>query len=156
MLTPKILQVTYYRGEDEIPEEVKILRDFLPDHDNVIKLLDYSVSPDHVTLFTPYYQGGDLFTLTYNYWQAQIKVLAMVIWQAFRQMSNALAFLHHGYVASSGRKRSQWRPIIHRDVKPANIFIRAPINPKVRPLQPQFVLADFGKFLSVYRNFRQC
>ena len=48
-------KVAYYEKENEIPEEVKVLRDFLPDHGNVVKLLDYSVGPDYVTLFFPYY-----------------------------------------------------------------------------------------------------
>ena len=67
-----------------------------------------------------------------------------MIWQAFRQMSEALAFLHNGYIASSGRSRSQWRQVIHRDVKPENIFLQSPINPRTGSKQPRFILADFG------------
>ncbi|KAL8784769.1 MAG: hypothetical protein Q9195_008905 [Heterodermia aff. obscurata] len=51
-------KVDYYRNEDEIPEEVKILRDFLPDHKNVVELLDYSIGPDFVTYYFPYYYGA--------------------------------------------------------------------------------------------------
>ena len=137
-------KVAYYQAGDEIPEEVKILRDFLPNHDNVIKLLDYSVGPDYVTLFSPYYHGGDLFSLVHKYSLAEIKIPELMIWQAFRQICEALAFLHYGYIASSGRGRSQWRPVIHRDVKPENILLQSPINPRVRDQQPLFVLADFG------------
>ena len=137
-------KVSYYKNEDEIPEEVKILRDFLPNHANVAKLLDYSVGPDYVTLFFPYYYGGDLFSLIQKYSLAELDVPELMIWQAFRQMSEALAFLHYGYIASSGRSRSQWRPVVHRDVKPENILIQSPINPRVGSKQPLFILADFG------------
>ena len=43
--------------------EVKILRDFLPDNDRIMKLLDYSVDLYGVSFFYEYYQGGDLFGL---------------------------------------------------------------------------------------------
>ena len=137
-------KASYYQGKDEIPEEVKILRDFLPDHSNVVKLLDYSVGPDYVTLFSPFYHGGDLFSLVHKYSIAELKVPELMIWQAFRQMSDALAFLHYGYIASSGRVRSHWRPVVHRDLKPENILLRSPINLRASSQQPIFVLADFG------------
>ncbi|KAL8791940.1 MAG: hypothetical protein Q9195_005429 [Heterodermia aff. obscurata] len=137
-------KVDYYRKEDEIPEEVKILRDFLPEHKNVVELLDYSVGLDQVTLFFPYYYGGDLFRLIYKYSVAMKKVPELMIWQAFRQISEALAYLHHGYSASSGRVRSDWRQVVHRDLKTDNIFIRSPIHPGVGSQDPIFVLADFG------------
>ena len=71
-------KVLYYQGEDEISDKIKILRDFFPDHSNVVKLLDYSVVPGHVNLFSPFYHGRDLFNLVNKYSIAELKVLKLM------------------------------------------------------------------------------
>ena len=58
-------------------------------------------------------------------------------------MCEALAFLHFGKINGSALLPSKWRPIMHRDVKPANILLRATVKPGIRS-NPSFVLADFG------------
>lgn len=59
-------------------------------------------------------------------------------------MCEALTFLHFGKVNGSAHLPSHWRPIMHRDIKPDNILLRAPVKPGIRSTNPSFVLADFG------------
>ena len=136
--------VDYYRGnENDVPEEVKILRDILPNHEHIIGFLDYSVGLEDVRMYYPYYFGGDLSDLINSYKTHDVKVPELMIWQAFRQMSEALAFLHCGYRPGSTRPNAHWRCVVHRDIKPENILVRSPVHPNVKS-QPTFVLADFG------------
>ena len=65
------------------------------------------------------------------------------IWHTYLQLAQAIAFLHDGYDPRNGdcRPPPNHRPIIHRDIKPGNIFLR---NPKSGRYYPNIVLADFG------------
>lgn len=65
------------------------------------------------------------------------------IWHVFIQMAEALAYLHHGYTASLFFPPPHWQPIIHRDIKPGNIFLRPSSNPSDSPF-PDIILGDFG------------
>lgn len=66
--TMRHVDVDYYIGMGEAePVEVKILRDFLPENDRIMKLLDYSVDIHGIKFFYEYYQGGDVFGLIGKY-----------------------------------------------------------------------------------------
>ena len=130
------------------PVEVKILRDFLPPHDNIMQLLDYSVGPHDVKFFYHFYAGGDLHDLIEDFLQEDYTIPELLIWQCYQQMASALACLHHGHGCSE-RQKKRWKPIIHRDIKPANILLKAPIIPGGK-CNPTFVLADFGFASTMY------
>ena len=61
------------------------------------------------------------------------------------QMAEALALLHHGYrhhALNPYIPPPGWMRIIHRDIKPDNLFLRKPIT-RGAPY-PDIVLGDFG------------
>ena len=61
----------------------------------------------------------------------------------FYQMATALAWLHCGHAAEGFalQKRKGWTPILHRDIKPGNIFL---VPSAARGEPPLAVLGDFG------------
>lgn len=97
------------------------------------------------------------------------------IWHVFHSLANALQYIHHGIRAGDHRDppepapRHIWPVILHRDIKPDNIFFRTargqsdtalfyphwPLQ-KVNPTQtkrpssyPKVVLADFVSLLAL-------
>lgn len=62
------------------------------------------------------------------------------IWHVYIQLAEALAFIHKGYDRTD-QDRPDWQAVVHRDVKPQNIFLR---RPTAGQLYPDIVLADFG------------
>ncbi|KNC54517.1 serine/threonine protein kinase [Thecamonas trahens ATCC 50062] len=94
------------------------------DHPSVVKVTRVFEGPDSVSIEMPYYPGGNLRT-----WVADKNVsiaaggdrLLLAVW---RQLSSALAHAH-----AAG--------VVHRDVKPDNVFV-------ADPAVPQVVLGDFG------------
>ncbi|KAF1810638.1 kinase-like protein [Eremomyces bilateralis CBS 781.70] len=55
-------------------------------------------------------------------------------------VTSALAWLHEGDRGDHGRE-TEWKPMVHCDIKPGNILIRRDSR---SPLGKSFVLADFG------------
>ena len=88
------------------------------DHENIIKLLDFSLNESKLTLLIEYAEGGDLYSLL-----PSIKIMSeKKVLRLFKEIVSALCYLH-----SKG--------IVHRDIKPENILLTANQKPK---------LADFG------------
>lgn len=69
------------------------------------------------------------------------------IWHAFLGLADALAYLQTGesYISMSPEKINgdDWKPIVHCDIKPANIFLRSRDTPgSTKPFYT--LLSDFG------------
>jgi len=126
------------------PREVKILRDTLRPHDRIINLISYTFDKkcDELHTYYDYCAGGDLQSYLYP----DTGSSEAFIWHVFRQMAEALAYLHTGYARSdpnkSGKMPHSWRPVVHCDIKPDNIFLRTPRS--AENLTPDIVLGDFG------------
>ncbi|EFC44669.1 predicted protein [Naegleria gruberi] len=91
-------------------------------HPNIIKVNDYFITNDNLLIIdTDYYESGDLTKLKQEICSEKI------IKQILKQMLTALRFVH------------EEMHIIHRDIKPTNIFIK-----KLSSENIDIVLADFG------------
>lgn len=136
-----------FRWEGNIPREVLILRETLGHHRRIINLLEYRIEPDPINsrgeilaMHFDHYAGGDL--TRYQVGRTEERFL----WHVFYCIAEALAYMHHGFIQNAPpertRCRNRWLPVVHRDLKPDNIFLkqrRTSDNPF-----PSVVLGDFG------------
>ena len=127
------------------PLEIEILRDILHDHPRIVRLHEAITHTHTMQLYFDYYPGGDLFQLNARYVEEWEPVPESFIWHCFLQLSEALAYIHHGYdrrQLSGPPPASDWQPIIHGDVKPENVFLGPPTEDSHG--YPSLVLGDFG------------
>jgi serine/threonine protein kinase len=87
-------------------------------HPNVLQLIDYDLQADKPYLVTEYCSGGDLERAK-PFWQGKPEI----IFEMFEEVCEGILYAHD-------------RGIVHRDVKPANIFLRSKLGPAV--------VGDFG------------
>ncbi|KAL8937636.1 MAG: hypothetical protein Q9216_004327 [Gyalolechia sp. 2 TL-2023] len=122
------------------PAEVAILSEILGPHRGIIDLKHWSQSPP--TFWYEFCSGGDLQDLIDAYTHRRLRIPEAFIWHSFLHLADAFAYIHTGYdrFAESDRPPRGFRPIVHRDVKPPNIFLR----PNRDNGYPDLVLADFG------------
>lgn len=127
------------------PLEIEILRDILHDHPRIVRLHDAIMHTNTMQLYFDFYPGGDLFKLMVRYFDEWQAVPESLIWHCFLQISEGLAYLHHGYdrrQLGGLPPASEWQSIIHGDIKPENIFLGPP-TPDSHGY-PSLVLGDFG------------
>ncbi|KAI4183594.1 MAG: hypothetical protein L6R41_005317 [Letrouitia leprolyta] len=148
--------IPHQRHHIYVESELAALRDALPPHNRIVKIRSALISPSQTQLYLDYYNGGDLssFMEKYHYGLRTHCIPESFIWHTLLQLSEALAYIHHGYdrtaTPATGRQKlpKNWLTVIHRDIKPANILLqRAPHSPIDHPgpePYPRLVLADFG------------
>ena len=141
------IKVRRNKYEDK-PLEASILLDVLPKHDRILRLYDALVQPRTVQLYYEYYSHGDLYDLIRHHEKNMEFVPETFMWHAYLQLSEALAFIHTGYDQTKSHSLPvDWRPVIHGDLKPENIFLSAPNPSSSNPLEreyPSLVIGDFG------------
>ncbi|KAL8765355.1 MAG: hypothetical protein Q9209_007541 [Squamulea sp. 1 TL-2023] len=147
-----VLKTTRFAVEfiDKVPAEVHIIRDILGNvHRNLPKLYHFNHSFAQLEYWMEYCDGGDLVSL-YEYHQDEnLFIPEGFLWHSLVQLASALAFIHTG-VDRSDPDRSHppnWQPVIHRDIKPDNIFLKLPPNPSAtnsKITYPTLILGDFG------------
>lgn len=105
--------------------EVNILREL--NHTNIVKYYDRIIDRDHSKIFIvmEYCQGGDIATLIRTSRKENKHIPEDMVWSILAQVLLALQACHN---------RSEGK-ILHRDLKPGNIFLDADYNVK---------LGDFG------------
>ena len=127
------------------PLEIEILRDILDDHPRIIRLHEAIMHTNTMQLYFDYCPGGDLFKLIVHYYNEWQSMPESFIWHAFLQISEGLAYIHHGYdrrQVCGPPPASEWQSIIHGDLKPENIFLGPPTPDTYG--YPSLILGDFG------------
>lgn len=123
-----------------IPTEARVLGKVLPPCPRVIKFHQAILQPPEAQIFFDYCDGGDLHGLIDNYTRHGSVIPEAFIWHVFVQLAEALAFIHYGVNVSERHAASKWDKVIHRDVKPSNIFLKSRSGGKY----PHVILGDFG------------
>ena len=134
-----------------IPIEVELLQGLLPRHDRIIRLRNWFHASTATQMYFDYLDGGDLEQLSYQYYSRELHFPESFLWHIFLQLSEAVAFLQYGYDAHRQKKPSKWQKVLHRDIKPPNVFLRLPLSYPGKGLYPSAVLADFG-LASLYNS----
>ena len=108
-------------------------------HKNIIRLHHWTFVTGTflVRYYFEYCEGGDLFNLMRQYDLHNKDIPELFIWHTFLGVAGALDFLHRGFDPRMNDRVG----VVHRDVKPENLFLRLPTNTGD---YPDVVLADFG------------
>ncbi len=147
----------------ETPDELGVLLTILKRNDRICNLKDYAepilqpfpwktsdrkghlVKCSMVPLYMEYCECGDLWAMAHRYREHDEIIPEGFILHVFKQVAEALAFIHWGYDVTGSaapRRRASWRQVLHRDIKVENAFMtyRGDYSKKY----PDIVLGDFG------------
>ena len=98
----------------ETPLKVRILNEILPRHHSILHIFYWSFKDRRLELYYNYCAGGSLDRLVPKTNPGSLS--EGFIWHVFVQLAEALEAIHY-----RGSQR-----ILHRDVKPGNIFLASP------------------------------
>jgi serine/threonine protein kinase len=75
----------------------------------------------------------------------EVKIPVRALWTFFRDLAKAACIMHLGRnpLESGAQDPADWTEIIHRDIKPGNIFLATPLSKTGRGI-PVCKLGDFG------------
>jgi serine/threonine protein kinase len=115
------------RDRKQVVAEVNILKDL--SHDHIVRYHDRHVDRDSGTLYIlmEYCGGGDLSSVIKQAQKNNRLIPEETVWHYFMQILLALHYCHHpnasprsGGSTAEGERKA---PILHRDIKPDNVFL---------------------------------
>ena len=96
------------REREECMNEIRLLQAM--NHPHIIRYLDCKLERNELTVVMELAEHGDLAKLLRSASKAAAPLGEAAAWRHFSQIADALAYMHE-------------RRVMHRDVKPANVFI---------------------------------
>ncbi|KAI4179059.1 MAG: hypothetical protein L6R41_008067, partial [Letrouitia leprolyta] len=123
---------------------------------NVITVLDWlyrPASPAHdafIRTCYEYAEHGDLEGIIRFYQTNQLVTPEAFIWHVFQNAANALCYCRHG-TNKSNTTMPHWDPIVHGDVKPANLLLTS-CKESTDSVYPTIKLGDFGVAYSIQES----
>ncbi|MCJ1416812.1 hypothetical protein MMC32_003150 [Xylographa parallela] len=150
VLPTKFTQEVSTKLTQQIPREVRILRDLLPRTERLCAILEYFPAPQNVFLME-YCDGGDVERLASRYQRIDEFLPESFLWHILLQGAEGLAYIHHGRGQTDVDKHG-WGPIIHADIKPENLFLQWRPGSDPAKDYPDLKIGDFG--LSIIVNER--
>ncbi|RKP02987.1 hypothetical protein CXG81DRAFT_4810, partial [Caulochytrium protostelioides] len=114
------------KEKKQLVSEVNILRELR--HPNIVRYYERYVDRENCLIYIlmEYCEGGDLAAIIKRCKSEEKRIPEDIIWNLFVQLLHAVNECHHGRAHP---------PILHRDIKPDNVFLDAAQNVK---------LGDFG------------
>ena len=119
--------------------EVRILREVLAGRNKRIpEFFEAGTGHGNSLIFLEYCNAGDLHEVIEWYYEHNRSIPEGFVWTVFCHLSEALAYLHKGFPDRVG---DRWDTVLHRDIKPPNVFLTWPHG---RRKYPDVLLGDFG------------
>lgn len=124
------------KEKQQLVSEVNILKDL--SHPNIVRYYDRIIDKQKgkIYIVMEYCEGGDMGQLIKKCKRNNDYIAEDVVWKIFMQLALALRECHH---------RAQ-RKILHRDIKPGNIFLDASTNVKIGDFGLSRVLSDESQY----------
>jgi len=128
------------KEKQQLVSEVNILRDLK--HPNIVRYYDRLIDKQKAKIYIvmEYCEGGDMGQLIKKCRRTKDYIAEDVIWKIFMQISLALNECHH-------------RPggtVLHRDLKPGNIFLDSNTNVKLGDFGLSKILSDESQYAQTH------
>ncbi|KAI9781732.1 MAG: hypothetical protein M1839_005725 [Geoglossum umbratile] len=124
--------------------EIEILRGLEP-HEGIVRCYEafLTTNPPTAALYLEWCDLGNLLCLIERFALRRLHIPEQFIWHTFHALANTLSYLHFGTTASSPSTAQNWPTVLHRDIKPNNIFLKSRAT-NANIIYPHIVLGDFG------------
>ena len=164
LMTVKKIKTRKNNGLDCLADEASIMKDHVRSHPNIVQLQSIFLEPEpqaSCNIVMEYCSEGDLFEFTSRWFKDKRgQMLEIFLLHFIASMGEALGYLHlglrfdpdhDGAGLPRGFQDATHQPVLHRDIKLENIFLRWSSSSKYG--MPDIVLGDFGGSVLESKNW---